>query len=201
MYLITNFGSLNTYCATWLEAFGVCVCRVGERSAGGFNLKFWKIKKYLEFYPHDHSESQRRVIWEWLEFRIGLLSSILKAYWHFFKSLGRFCIFLTHIIHQKSSASRIIKFTCYPWECRSCCSVAQLCPTLCEPMNWNVSGFPVLHHLLELSKIHVHWVSDAIQPSHPLSSLSPPAFSLLASESFQWVSCSHQVARVLDLQL
>ena len=57
-----------------------------------------------------------------------------------------------------------------------CCSVAKFCPTLCNPMDCSMPGFPVPHHLPELVQIHVHWVSDAIQPSHPLSSSSPPAF-------------------------
>ena len=58
-----------------------------------------------------------------------------------------------------------------------CCSVAQSCPTICDLMECNTPGFPVLHHLLELAETHVHWVDDAIQPSHPLSTLSL-AFSL-----------------------
>ena len=60
----------------------------------------------------------------------------------------------------------------------SCCSAAQLCPTLCDPMDCPTPGFPILHHLLELAQTHVHWVDDAIQPSHPLSTPSPPAFNL-----------------------
>ena len=59
-----------------------------------------------------------------------------------------------------------------------CCSVAQSCPTPCNPMDCSTPGFPILHHLLELAQTHVHWVSDAIQPTHPLSSPSPPAFTL-----------------------
>ena len=59
----------------------------------------------------------------------------------------------------------------YIWIC--CCSVAQSGPTLCDPMDCSTLGFPVLHHLPELAQTHVHWVSDAIQPSHPLSSPSP----------------------------
>ena len=55
---------------------------------------------------------------------------------------------------------------------------SQLCPTLCDPMDWNTPGFLVLHHLPELVQAHVHWVSDGIQPLHPLSSHSPPAFNL-----------------------
>ena len=54
-------------------------------------------------------------------------------------------------------------------------SVAQSCPTLCHPMNRSMTGLPVHHHLLEFTQTHVYWVSDAIQPSHPLSSPSPPA--------------------------
>ena len=60
-------------------------------------------------------------------------------------------------------------------------------------------GFSVHHQLLELAQTHVHWVSDAIQPSHPLSSSSPPAFNLSQHQGhFQWVSSSHQVAKVLE---
>ena len=59
-----------------------------------------------------------------------------------------------------------------------CCSVAQSCLTLCRPMDCSMPGFAVLHHLPELAQTHVHWVSDAIQPSRPLSSSSPPAFNL-----------------------
>ena len=62
-------------------------------------------------------------------------------------------------------------------------SVAQLCLTLCDPMDCSTPGFPVLHQLPELTQTHVHRVSDAIQPSHPLSSHSPPAFNL-SQQSF-----------------
>ena len=56
--------------------------------------------------------------------------------------------------------------------------MAQLCPTLFDPMDSSMPGFPVLHHLLELAQAHIHQVSDAIQPSYPLSSPSPPAFNI-----------------------
>ena len=65
-------------------------------------------------------------------------------------------------------------------------------------MDCSMSGFPVLHHLLELAQTHVHWVGDAIQPSHPLLPLSPPASYL---SQHQLVGSSHQVAKVLELQL
>ena len=81
-------------------------------------------------------------------------------------------------------------------------SVTQSCPTLCNPMDCSTPGFPVHHQLLELTQAHVHWVGDAIQPSHPLSSPSPPAFNLSRDQVlFQWVSSSHQVAKVLEFQL
>ena len=82
-----------------------------------------------------------------------------------------------------------------------CCSVAQSYPTLCDPMDCSMPGFPVLHHLLKFVQTHVHWVSDAIQTSHPLSPPSAPAFSLSQHQGvFQWVGSSHQVSRYLELQ-
>ena len=81
-------------------------------------------------------------------------------------------------------------------------SVAQSCSTLCDPMECSTPGFPVHHHLLEFAQIHVHWIGDAIQQSHPLSSPSPTAFNLSQDQGLsQWVSSSHQVAKVLELQL
>ena len=81
-------------------------------------------------------------------------------------------------------------------------SVAQLCPTLCDPMNCSMLGLPAHHHLLEFTQTHVHWVGDAILPSHPLSSPSPLALNLSQNQSlFQRVSSSHQVAKVLEFQL
>ena len=80
--------------------------------------------------------------------------------------------------------------------------VAQSCLTLCDPMNCSTPGFPVHHQLLELTQTHVHWISGTIQPFHPLSSPSPPALNLSQHQGlFQWVSSSHQVATVLELQL
>ena len=81
-------------------------------------------------------------------------------------------------------------------------SVAQSCPTLCDPMNRSTPGLPVHHQLPEFIQTHVHWVSDAIQPSHPLLSLSPPAPNPSQHQSlFQWVNSLHEVATVLEFQL
>ena len=78
-------------------------------------------------------------------------------------------------------------------------SVTQSCLTHCDPMDSSTPGFPVHHHPLEPAQTDVHRVGDAIQPSHPLSSPSPPAFNLSQHQGlFQWVSSSHQVAKVLD---
>ena len=81
-------------------------------------------------------------------------------------------------------------------------SVAQLCPTLRDPMNPSTPGLPVHHQLPEFTETHVHRVGDAIQPSHPLSSPSPPAPSPSQHQSlFQWINSSHEVAKVLEFQL
>ena len=78
----------------------------------------------------------------------------------------------------------------------------QSCPTLCDPVDPSMLGFPVHHQLPEFTQTHVHWVGDAIKPSHPLSSLSPPAFNLSQHQNlFKWVSSLHQVAKVLESQL
>ena len=75
------------------------------------------------------------------------------------------------------------------------------CVRLCNPMDCSTPGFPILHHLPEFAQTHVHWVSDAIQPSHPLSSPSPASNLSQHQGLFQWVSSSHQVPKVLELQL
>ena len=81
-------------------------------------------------------------------------------------------------------------------------SLIQSCPTLYNPMNCSTPGLPVHHQLPEFTKTRVHWVDDAIKPSHPLSSPSPPALNLSQHQGlFKWVSSSHQVAKVLEFQL
>ena len=81
-------------------------------------------------------------------------------------------------------------------------SVTQSCLTLCDPINRSTPGLPVHHQLPESTQTHVHQVSDAIQPSHPLSSPSPPALNLSQHQGLlKWVSSSHQVAKILEFQL
>ena len=82
-------------------------------------------------------------------------------------------------------------------------SITQSCPTVCDPMSCSMPDLPVNHQLLEFTQTRVHWVSDAIQPSHhPLSSPSPPALNLSQHQClFKWVSSSRQVAKLLECQL
>ena len=81
-------------------------------------------------------------------------------------------------------------------------SVAQSCRTLCDPMNRSTPGLPVHQQLPEFTRTHVHRVGDAMQPSHPLSSPSPPAPNPPQHQSlFQWVNSLHQLAKVLEFQL
>ena len=84
-----------------------------------------------------------------------------------------------------------------------CChSAAQSCLTLCDRTDCSMPGFPVLHYCPEFAQTHVPWVSDAIQPSHLLSFLYPPAFNFSQHQGlFQWVSSLHEVAKALELQL
>ena len=93
-----------------------------------------------------------------------------------------------NFVHQFSS----VKFS----------SIAQSCLTLCDPMDCSTPGLTVHHQLPAITQTRLHWVSDAIQPSHPLSSPSPLTFNLYQHQGlFQWVSSSHQVAEVLQLKL
>ena len=97
---------------------------------------------------------------------------------------------LCTIIHSLSFSS--VYFT----------SVPQLCPTLCDPVDSSTPGLPVHHQLLEFTQTHAHWVSDTIQPSHPLSSPSPLTFNLSQYQGhLKWVSSLHHVAKVLEFQL
>ena len=104
----------------------------------------------------------------------------------------------TNSIPRKVTESRV--FTECSLFSQKSVQFTQSCPTLCDPKDCSMPGFPV-HHL-ELAQIHVHQVGNAIQPAHPLSSPSPPGFNLSQYQNlFWWVSSSHQVAKVLELQL
>ena len=103
---------------------------------------------------------------------------------------------------KKMEGEQIRRINIYTFSSVQFSSVTQSCPTLCNPMNLSTSGLPVHHHLPEFTQTHVHRVSDAIQPSHPLSSPFPPAPNPSQHQNlFQWVNSSHEVAKVLEFQL
>ena len=103
----------------------------------------------------------------------------------------RFLFFVFSLVHSY-----------YYWSSVQFNSVAQSCPTLCDPMNRSTPGLPVHHQLPELTQTHVHRVGDTIQPSHPLSSPSPPAPNPSQHQGlFQWINSSHGVAKLLEFQL
>ena len=126
--------------------------------------------------------------WQLLGDVIGVINNKI-VWWHELQKNGS--------AWRRKNVLKLEKHLQHPF---CCCSAAQSCWTLCDRMDCSTQVFPVLHQLLELAETHVHWVSDAIQPSRPLSSPSPPAFSLSQHQGlFKWVSSSHQVAKVLEL--
>ena len=131
------------------------------------------------------------------------LSGLLKG-----RSTGLFCFFFLSRAWQsivdsvtKSQAQlKWLSTQTYTF-ISCCCSVTQSRPTVWDLTYWSTPGSSVLHYLPEFAQTHVHWVSDAIQPIHPLSSPSS-AFNLSQHQGlFQWVISSHQLAKVLELQL
>ena len=120
----------------------------------------------------------------WIETKLAFLMSLVSPnIIPYFFELYSFVLFFLNIIPFSTvqSLSRVWLF--------------------CNPMDCSTSGFSVLHQLPELAQTHVLWVGDAIQPFHSLLSLSPPAFNSSKHQGlFQWVSTSHQVTKVLELQ-
>ena len=126
----------------------------------------------------------------WTFFTIALLWDWIRCLKYF--TIKRVIILTWVILTISTRASLVAQFS----------SVTQLCPTVCNPMNCSMPGLLVHHQLLEFTPTRVHWVGDGIQPSHPLSSPSPPALNLSQHHGlFKWVNSSHQVARVLEFQL
>ena len=112
--------------------------------------------------------------------------------WKFYIIFGQYKNRSTTISCELSMRSLCLQFS----------SVAQSCLKICNPMNRSMPGLPIHHQLLESTQTHAHWVGEAFQPSHPLSSPSPPALNLSQHQGlFKWVSFSHQVAKVLEIQL
>ena len=109
--------------------------------------------------------------------------SLIWDDWHRGKQLGYLYVYLEQWMHSVQFSRSVVSDSS-------------------DTMDHSTPGFPVHHQLLEFTQTHLHWIGDAIQPSHPLSSLSPPAFNLSQHQGiFKWVLSSHQVAKVSELQL
>ena len=130
-----------------------------------------------------------------------------KVVWysHYFKNFPQFLVIHTikgFCIVNVAEIDVFLEFSCLLYNTIQFTSVAQSCRTLCNPMNCSIAGLPVHHQLPEFTQTHAHQVGDAIQPSHPLSSPSPPAPNPSQHQGlFQWVDSSHEVAKVLEFQL
>ena len=130
---------------------------------------------------------------EWLSTKIVLWGSLQKKKKNGVTNHSYFCHLFCRgsyfetmkWIHLSKWSFVLVHFCCF-------CSIAKLCLTLCNPMDYSSPGFPVLHHLLEFAQTYVRWVDDAIQPSHPLLPPSPLAFNLSQHQGlFQWVVSLH----------
>ena len=148
----------------------------------------------LTLLPPFHLQGSLRLHWLYLDNQANFSSQNLSI-----TSEKSFCQVREHSHRFYGSGYRYLwgYYSAYKFS-----SVTQSCPTVCDPMDCSTPGLPVHHQLLEPAQTHVHGISDAIQPSHPLSSPSPPAFNLSQHRGlFQGVNPSHQVAKVLEFQL
>ena len=153
----------------------------------------------------------RQVLVPWLGIKLGPLALEAQCFNHWTTRVVPYamCLFLpgrcTFASHSWNSFLTLLPFGwSFFFFFLNPCSVqfTQLCQTLCKPMNCSTPDLPVHHQLPEFTQTPVHWVGDAIQPSHPLSFLSPPAPNPSQHQSlFQWVNSSHEVTKVLEFQL
>ena len=173
----------------------------GSSAFSKFNLNIWKfivhvllkpgLQNFEHYFTSVQGECNYAVVWTFF---------VIAFLWDWNENLSfavlwpllRFPNLLAYWVKHFHSIIFSVQFS----------SVTQSCLTLCDPINCSTPGFPVHHQLPEFTQTHVHRVSDAIQPSHPLSSPSPPAPNPSQQQSlFQWVNSSHEVAKVLEFQL
>ena len=159
------------------------------------NTENKKLRKYLSR-KHKHNEAAVVLGWCKSNCSFALLNFAVWC-WNTLLNVVMLYTILMYISRFMFFTNDLLLAVSVPFS-----PVAQSCPTLCDPMNHSMPGLPVHHQLPESTQTHVHWVGDAIQPSHPLLSPFPPAFNLSQHQGlFQWVSSSHQVAKVLEFQL
>ena len=197
----------------WLiSKYGAAPCYMPNTIQGGEQWQWIRQTPWCFIFPSENDEMVLKAVH--LQFKCTqFLEILLKgSFWFNWSGVGlRVCIsnqfpwwwsccwLENHTIKSSlTSKTSLGQYCC----CCCCCSVALSWPTLCDPMDCSTPGLPLLHYLLEFPQTHVHRVGDVIQPSHPLSSPSPPAPNLSQHQGlFQWVSSLHQVAKVLELQL
>ena len=151
----------------------------------------WDSSKWCE----DFSTSTNQSMW-YITLTNGRIEAIWSSQWRQKKVLTKFSMHLLWKHYRKwawrEHTSTSVQFI----------SVTQSCLTRYKPMDCSTPGLPVHHQLPEFTQTHVHWVGDAIQPSHSLSAPSPPAFNLSQHQGlFKWVRSLYQVAKVLEFQL
>ena len=180
-----------------------------------FHITFTCYKLFfLHFSKHLKCENQTSLAVQWLTLLFQCSKGLSSQSFGFSYSH----VWMWELTIKKAECQRIddLELWCWrrplrlPWTVKAWIlhigyqirSVAQSCPTLCDPMNRSTPGLPAHHKLPEFTQTHVHRLSDAIQPSHPLSSPSPPAPNPSQHQSlFQWVNSSNEVAKVLEFQL
>ena len=187
----------------WIVTFGIKECNWFLYVDCVFS-NFTKFASTNRFFLWSLGFLDNLVIWKWREFAFFLIWMHSISFSYLIALAGTFSTLLNRSGKNRHPCliAHLSVFPHWLWFSVQFSSVAQSCLTLCDPMNRSTPGLPVHHQLQEFTQTHVHRLSDAIQPSHPLSSPSPLAPNPSQHQSlFQWVNSSHEVAKVLEFQL
>ena len=156
-------------------------------------IVFLWIYKIALWLPFDQQNMDKVIISDFLKFIFNWRITALQC------CLGFYCMMTYQHSGERRGWDKLMQQN---WKIHvQFISIAQSCPTLCDPINCSTPGLPVYHHLPEFTQTHVHWVSDAIQPSHPLSSPCPSSPNPSQHQGlFYLVNSSQEVAKVLEFQ-